>query len=92
MLRVSRIESRMAARLDSRALIVESRETLVCAWLAAALLAGLAANALFGFWWADPLAAMLMVGFIGREGWEALAGSSGPRLEETGQNGVKSSS
>lgn len=70
--RVARVERDLAHNLNSRALEAESRETLVCAWLSAALLFGLAANAAFGWWWADPVVAMAMVGFVGREGWEAV--------------------
>ncbi len=69
---VSRWEHRLSHTINSRALEAESRETLVCAWLSAALLIGLGANALLGWWWADPVAALVMVAFIGREGWEAF--------------------
>lgn len=69
---VSRMEHALSHRINSRALEAESRETLVCSWLSAALLVGLGANALFGWWWADPLAALVMVTFIAREGWEAF--------------------
>ncbi len=42
-----------------------------CFWLSLFLLVGIGANALFGFWWADPLAALGMCVFIGREALEA---------------------
>ena len=67
---VSRLQHGLAQRIDSLALEADSRETLVCAGLSLALLLGLGANAAFGWWWADPLAALVMVGFILREGWE----------------------
>jgi cation diffusion facilitator family transporter len=69
---VSRLEHSLSHQINSRALEAESRETFVCSWLSAALLLGLGANALFGWWWADPVAALVMVVFIAREGWEAF--------------------
>ena len=69
---VARWEHSLAHDLNSRALEAESRETLVCTWLSAALLLGLGANALLGWWWADPIAALFIVSFIAREGWEAF--------------------
>ena len=47
--------------LDSRALHADSRQTDICSYLSAILLLGLGANALFGWWWADPAAGLLMV-------------------------------
>jgi divalent metal cation (Fe/Co/Zn/Cd) transporter len=69
---VSRYEHRLSHRINSRALEAESRETLMCSYLSAALLLGLGANALFGWWWADPVAALAMVVVITREGWETF--------------------
>jgi divalent metal cation (Fe/Co/Zn/Cd) transporter len=69
---VSRYEHQLSHQIGSRALEAESRETLVCSWLSAALLFGLGANALLGWWWADSVAALVMVAFIAREGWEAF--------------------
>ena len=63
---------RLAHRINSRALEAESRETLVCSYLSAALLLGLGANALFDWWWADSIAALVIVVFLAREGWEAF--------------------
>jgi divalent metal cation (Fe/Co/Zn/Cd) transporter len=63
---------RVADRLGSRALAAGAMEQLVCSYLAFALLLGLGANALLGWWWADPAAALAMVPFVLREGWEAL--------------------
>jgi divalent metal cation (Fe/Co/Zn/Cd) transporter len=71
---VARMEAQLARQLRSAALAAESRETLVCAWLSVALLFGLGANVLFGWWWADPVVAMLMTALIAREGWEAIRG------------------
>ncbi|MPZ48800.1 MAG: hypothetical protein GEU75_05710 [Dehalococcoidia bacterium] len=69
---VSRLQHSLATQINSLALEADSRETLVCSGLSAALLIGLGANALFGWWWADPVAALVMVVFIGREGWEVF--------------------
>ncbi|HUO86704.1 MAG TPA: cation transporter [Thermoanaerobaculia bacterium] len=65
---------RAAREVGSSALRAEARETLACSYLSAALLAGLAANALAGWWWADPAAALLMVPWLVREGLEGLSG------------------
>jgi divalent metal cation (Fe/Co/Zn/Cd) transporter len=69
---VSRYEHSLSHRINSRALEAESRETLMCSYLSVALLVGLGANALFGWWWADPVAALVMVAVIAREGWETF--------------------
>ena len=65
---------RTGRELGSAALIADARETLVCAYLSFTLLLGLGLNALAGWWWADPLAALAMVPFVVREGIDALAG------------------
>ena len=65
---------RTAAGLRSRALRADAYETIACAWLSLTTLAGLALNALFGWWWADPLAALILVPLIVREGLEGLRG------------------
>jgi divalent metal cation (Fe/Co/Zn/Cd) transporter len=69
---VSHKEHSLSHELGSRSLEAESRETLMCTYLSAALLLGLGANALFGWWWADPIAALVIVAFLVKEGWEAL--------------------
>ncbi len=71
---LARAKRRVAARLDSGALEAETRQTEICAWLSAILLAGLGLNAWLGWWWADPVAGLLMVPLIAKEGWEALGG------------------
>ena len=62
--------------LDSGALIADSKETFVCSYLSLCLLIGLGANAIFGWWWADPAAALLMLPWVVKEGFEALEGDS----------------
>lgn len=63
-----------AGELGSSALRAESNETMVCAYLSAAVLAGLGANALFGWWWADPVAALVVAAIAANEGREAWRG------------------
>jgi divalent metal cation (Fe/Co/Zn/Cd) transporter len=65
---------RVAKRLESHALRADAFETVACAYLSFTLLLGLGANYLFGWWWADPLAALAMVYFIVREAREAWSG------------------
>jgi divalent metal cation (Fe/Co/Zn/Cd) transporter len=64
----------VAVRIASRALHADSRQTSLCAYLSAILLGGLALNAALGWWWADPVAALVMTPIIAREGVEALRG------------------
>jgi divalent metal cation (Fe/Co/Zn/Cd) transporter len=68
-------KSRLAERLESRALEADSKETLICSILSAIVFAGLGLNALFGWWWADPVAGLIMVGFLIKEGREAWEGT-----------------
>jgi divalent metal cation (Fe/Co/Zn/Cd) transporter len=65
---------RAARRLQSTALEAEAKETLVCAILSLTLLIGLAANAAFGWWWADPVAALLMIPWLIKEGSATFKG------------------
>jgi divalent metal cation (Fe/Co/Zn/Cd) transporter len=69
-----RYKRRIATRLGSGALEAEARQTRVCAFLSAILLAGLGLNAWLGWWWADPVAGLAMVPLIGWEGWQAVTG------------------
>ncbi|MEP6925571.1 MAG: cation transporter [Pyrinomonadaceae bacterium] len=66
----------VAASLNSRAMLADSRQTDICAYLSAILLGGLGLNALFGFWWADPVAALVMLPIIIKEGIGALRGET----------------
>ena len=65
---------RAGQKLESRALIGDAKETFVCSYLSLSLLLGLGANALLGWWWADPVAALLMLPWVAKEGIEALNG------------------
>lgn len=68
---LARAKFGVATKLESRALRADAHETIVCAWLSATTLLGLGLNALLGWWWADPLAALAMLPLIVREGIEA---------------------
>ncbi len=71
---LARAKRRLAQRLGSGALAADSRQTDLCAWLSAILLLGLGLNWALDWWWADPVAALLMVPIILREGVQALRG------------------
>jgi len=73
---LARTKRRIAAAIDSPALRGDAACGTVCAYMAATLLAGLVARAAFGWWWADPVAALGIVYFIVREAREALAGDA----------------
>ncbi len=73
---LAREKRKVAAQLNSRALQADSRQTDICAYLSAILLGGLLLNAMFGWWWADPIAACLMIPIIAKEGIEALQGKT----------------
>lgn len=63
---------RAAREIGSAALRAEAKETLACSYLSLTLLIGLGANALWGLWWADPVAALAMVPWLIREGREGF--------------------
>lgn len=65
---------RVAKALDSAALLGDAKETLACAWLSGALLLGLGLNYLFHWWWADPVAGLVIVFYLWREGLEMTSG------------------
>lgn len=71
---LARAKRRVAAGLSSDAMHADSRQTDICAYLSAILLGGLVLNAVFGWWWADPLAGLVMTPIIAKEGLEALKG------------------
>lgn len=71
---LARAKRKVARDINSRALAADAAQTSLCTWLSAILLGGLVLNALLGWWWADPIAALVMVPIIGREGWEAIRG------------------
>jgi divalent metal cation (Fe/Co/Zn/Cd) transporter len=60
---------RTGSQLGSRAVVADSVQTLLCTYLSAVLLAGLVANAALGWFWADPIAALVIAAVAAREGW-----------------------
>lgn len=66
-----------AKAIGSGALRAEAKETLACSYLSFTLLLGLVANAVAGWWWADPIAALLMVPWLVKEGMEGIRGEHG---------------
>lgn len=73
---LARAKRRVAAQLSSKAMAADAKQTEFCMYLSVILLAGLVLNAAAGWWWADPVAGLVMVPVIGREGIEALRGRS----------------
>ncbi len=72
---LARAKRNVARILNSNALKADSRQTDLCVYLSAILLGGLLLNFLLGWWWADPVAGLIMVPIIVREGIEALKGN-----------------
>ena len=68
------LKLRTARALQSGALRADAYETIACSWLSLTTLLGLVLNAVFGWWWADPLAALAIVPLVVREGLEGLRG------------------
>jgi len=71
---LSRAKRRIGEDLRSAAMNADAKQTEFCTYLSGILLGGLMLNAVFGLWWADPVAAMVMVPIIAREGFEGLRG------------------
>ena len=71
-----RAKRKVARGIKSNALAADAKQTELCTYLSAILLGGLLLNALFGWWWADPVAALIMAPIIAREGVEALRGET----------------
>jgi divalent metal cation (Fe/Co/Zn/Cd) transporter len=69
-------KARVGEKLGSSATRSEGQQNMLCAYLSAALLVGLGANALFGLWWADPVTALLIAGVAVKEGRESWRGES----------------
>jgi divalent metal cation (Fe/Co/Zn/Cd) transporter len=68
------VKRHVGNQLRSAAAVKEASQTQLCAYLSVALLTGLLANALFGWWWADPLAALVIAGVAVKEGSESWRG------------------
>jgi len=78
---LARAKRRIARALHSRALEADAAQTSLCAYLSVIALAGVGLNAAFGWWWADPVAALAMVPIITLEGMEGLRGDSECRCQ-----------
>jgi len=68
---------RVARELHSAALEAEATQTSLCAYLSVIALAGVALNVIAGWWWCDPVAAIMMVPIIAKEGVEGIRGEAG---------------
>lgn len=73
---LARAKRRVGGELGSAATQSEAQQNMVCAYLALALLVGLGANAVFGWWWADPTAGLVIAAVAVREGREAWRGDA----------------
>ena len=71
---LARAKRRVAHALGSAALRSEAQQTSLCAYLSTIALAGVLLNALLGWWWADPVAALAMVPIIAKEGFDGVRG------------------
>lgn len=73
---LSRAKRRVGSELGSRAMEADAKQTDFCAYLSAILLIGLVLNATVNWWWADPVAALIMVPIIAKEGTESVKGEA----------------
>jgi divalent metal cation (Fe/Co/Zn/Cd) transporter len=73
---LSRAKRRVARHLNSAAMNADAKQTEFCTYLSAILLGGLLLNAAFGLWWADPVAGLIMVPIIAKEGLDGLRGDT----------------
>ena len=73
---LSRAKRRVGKQLASAAMNADAKQTEFCTYLSAILLGGLLLNTAFGIWWADPVAALVMVPIIAKEGYEGLQGKA----------------
>ncbi|MFD2080912.1 Cation efflux family protein [Actinopolymorpha cephalotaxi] len=73
---LSYAQRRAGRQLGSASAVADSKQTLLCTYLSAVLLVGLAVNSLFGWWWADPLAALVIAAVAVKEGREAWRGDA----------------
>lgn len=82
-----RAKRKVARAINSGALMADSKQTELCTYLSAILLGGLLLNALFGWWWADPGAALIMVPLSSRKVLKdcaaRLAATKGPAIDES---------
>lgn len=86
---LSWLERRTGRELGSASAVADSKQTLTCSYLSAVLLVGLLLNTTLGWWWADPVAALVIAAFAAHEGWEAWQGDAcgTPIAELVGEDG-----
>ena len=73
---LSRSKRKVGHALNIAAMHADAKQTQFCTYLSAILLVGLILNAAFGLWWADPIAALIMVPIIAKEGFGGLQGKT----------------
>jgi divalent metal cation (Fe/Co/Zn/Cd) transporter len=73
---LSHAKKKVGSELGSAAMNADARQTDFCVYLSAILLGGLLLNALLGWWWADPAAALIMVPIIAKEGFDGTRGKA----------------
>lgn len=73
---LARAKRNVGRKLNSSATVSEANQNMICAYLSIALLAGLLANALLGWWWADPSAALVIAAVAAKEGVDSWRGES----------------
>jgi divalent metal cation (Fe/Co/Zn/Cd) transporter len=73
---LARAKRNVGRKLSSSATVSEAEQNMICAYLSIALLVGLLANAVFGWWWADPASALVIAAVAAREGRESWRGDS----------------
>lgn len=73
---LSRAQRRAGRALGSTSAVADSKQTLLCTYLSGVLLAGLVLNSVLGWWWADPLAALILAAVAVKEGREAWRGEA----------------
>ena len=78
---LARAKRRAAAAIGSRAMQADAFQTTACWWLSISALGGIGLNAVAGWWWADPLAAVVMAFMLVREGREAWRGEDDGRAK-----------
>ena len=73
---LARAKRKVGNKLNSSATVSEASQNMICAYLSIALLVGLLANALLGWWWADPIAALAIAAVAAKEGVESWRGET----------------
>jgi divalent metal cation (Fe/Co/Zn/Cd) transporter len=84
---LSRAKRTVGRAMGSAAMHADAKQTEFCTYLSAILLGGLLLNALFGFWWADPVAGIIMTPIIAKEGVDGLQGKTCDDCHSPAQTG-----